>query len=157
MPSAPATNTILTAIQTLATAQLSPTYIPAANIIVGMYPDPTAFAPCLEIYADDDQTQYLTVGGRVVQGAKVNDSQVFILFVTLPANDRQAAEVTLANLRDALTSGLHASATLNTPGVQLSHILPRGKRGYIERAGQAWRLYKLSLHVQYDYSVTVVP
>lgn len=157
MPSQPNTPGVLTAIQTKAQAAIAPTYMPSANIIVGTYPDPTAVAPCLEIYATDDETERLILGGAVVQGAKVKDTQVFFLELTIPANDRQAAEVTLANIRDALTSAFHASATLATAGVQYSGLLPKGKRGFINRAGQQWRIARWPLRVDYQYSVTVVP
>lgn len=159
MPSVPNTPGIMTAIQTkIQGLQVnSATFFAAANVIIGTFPDVTNVTPCCEITQDDDDTKRYALGSGMVAGGKIDDSQLFMLEITLDMTNKQAVEQSLAGIRDALTVAFHASAQLGLAGVQYSGLEGKGKRGYVFRNGQWWRYYRQLLKVRYEYSVTVLP
>jgi hypothetical protein len=159
MPSVPNTPGIMAAIQAKCQALQvgGGPFFAASSVIVVTFPDITNQVPCCEVTQFDDDSVRYALGSGAVAGGKIDDSQLFIIELTLDMTNKQAVEQQLAQIRDALTHDFHASAQLATPGVQYSGLEGKGKRGYVWRNGQEWRFYRQVLKVRYEYSVTIVP
>lgn len=158
MPTAPNTPLILSTIQAKIQALQvdGALFFAPANVVVGKIKDLTDHVPAGEITATDDLTKRWAVGSGNVQGGQIDDTQVFLVEITLDYTNAQAAEVQLAKIRDAFTSTFHTSATLNLQNqVYKSKLKGNGKRGYSLRNGQAWRVYQNELEVGYSYTVIV--
>lgn len=167
MPTSPNTPLILTTLQTmcqgLIVAGASAPFFAASSVGIGKFKDVTNILPCLEITADTDDTGRWTLGSGVVQGGKIDDSQEFLLEITLDMTQAPetptTVETQLALIRDALTLTFNQSATLGLIGqVQYSGLVKgSGKRGYSFRNGDFRRVYVVKVRVRYEYIVVVQP
>ena len=155
MPSAPNTPAVMSAIQTICTGLQvgGSTFFVAANVTTGKFKDITNNVPACEItQVDDKAKRYTTSTGLVIQGGKIDDSQLFLIEITLDMTDSVAVETQLAQIRDSLSQAFMSSATLATPGVDYSGWEGDGASGYTYRNGVWWRAYKRKLHARYEYS-----
>lgn len=158
MPSSPNTLNVLNAIKGyLQGLQVSgSTFFPAANVIIGKFKDVTNNVPAAETTLARDETKRFVLGSGPIQGGKIDDSQDYLLEVTLDMTDAQAVEIQLANIRDSLTQTFHTTALLNLGGqVSYAGLHGEGEYGYSLRNGQTWRVYRNKLKVRYEYSVTI--
>ena len=157
MPNQPNTPAVMSAIQTICTGlQVSgSTFFVAANVTTGKFKDITNNVPACEITLANDKAQRYSVSGGLVQSGQIDDSQLFLVEVTLDMTDSVAVETQLANIRDSLSAAFMASATLATAGVAYSGWEGDGAEGYAMRNGQWWRVYKRKLHVRYMYNAVM--
>lgn len=153
MPSQPNTVGILSAIQTICQGlQVSgSTFFSAANVVTAKFKTIASNIPACEITMADDPSKRYSVSGGFIQGGQIDDSQHFLIEVTLDLTDSVAAETQLANIRDSLSAAFMASATLNTPGVAYSGWDGTGTDGYSSRNGVVYRCHRRHLKVRYMY------
>ena len=153
MPSAPNTPAVMTAIQGICTGLQvgGSTFFVAANVTTGKFKDITNSVPSCEITQATDIAKRYSVSGGLVQSGRIDDSQLFLIEVTLDMTDSVAVETQLAQIRDSLSAAFMASATLATAGVAYSGWEGDGTSGYTYRNGVWWRAYKRKLHVRYEY------
>lgn len=160
MPTSPDTPLILDTIQAKIQALQvdGSTFFTPINVIAGKHKDVTNHVPAGEVTATDDLAKRWTTGSGVVQGGQIDDTQVFLIEITLDYTDAQLAEVQLAKIRDSFTKAFFESATLNLQNrVYKSKLQGKGRRGYSLRNGQTWRVYQNELEVGYAYTVIVQP
>lgn len=155
MPTAPATLTIATAIKTQVTTAQSGWSLPFKSIQVGEYRDLLDQVPALEIITDSDETTRITMNA-IGAGLTVADIQAFPLTSIVDFTDTVAAWQNIWSLRDSLTDLFHASAQLNTVGVVASRLEGGGKYGKFMQNGRYFLFHKISLHVRFDYTVTMI-
>lgn len=161
MPTAPNTPAVLTAIKGFCqNLQVNnATFFPSANVIVGKFKDITNNVPACEVtLGGKDETKRYSIGSGTLQGGLIDDSQEYLLEVTLDYTNGQTAETQLAQIRDSLTQTFHQTAQLNLAGqVAYSGLTGDGEHGYVLRNGQIYRVYKTRLKVRYEYSVIMQP
>lgn len=159
MPSSPNTPAVEAAIQTICQGlQVNgTTFFQAASVEIGKFKDITAYVPACEITLTDDEAVRYTESGGLQQGGVIDDSEIYLIEVTLDMSNGIAVETQLAKIRDSLSKAFMQSATLATPGVAYSGWSSNGAAGYTLRNGQEWRCYRRKLKVRYEYAVTPQP
>ncbi len=160
MPSTPNTLLVMQTIQSkLQALQVDgSTFFSAANVVIGKHKDVTSHVPAAEVTLARDMTARYAVGSGTVQGGRIDDSQEYLIEISLDYSDAVSAETQLAKVRDSLTTAFHTSATLNLQGqVGYSGLTGEGEYGYTARNGQIWRVYRTKLKVRYEYAVIVQP
>lgn len=163
MPSQPNTLGIMQSIQTIVQGLQvgGATFFPTTQVVIGKFKDITNLVPACEITMTDDNSHRYTIPGGLQTGGKIDDSQLFLIEVTLDMTDSQAVEVQLAQIRDSLTQAFHSSATLNPSGTGLQGVAYSGWEGekgtemYAMRNGIWYRIYRRKLHVRYEYAATM--
>lgn len=160
MPTSPNTQAVMNAIKGFCQGLQvnNATFFPSANVIIGKFKDITNNVPACEVTLAKDSTKRFTTGSGMIQGGLIDDSQEYLLEITLDYTNGQAAEGQLAQIRDALTETFHQSALLNMAGqVAYSGLTGEGEYGYVLRNGQIYRVYKTHLKVRYEYNVIMQP
>ena len=153
MPTSGNTPAILSAIQGICQGLQvgGSTFFPAANVVTAKFKTIQNNIPACEITLADDVSKRYSVSGGFLQGGQIDDSQHFLIEITLSMIDSVAAETQLAQIRDSLSAAFMASATLNTPGVAYSGWDGTGTAGYSSRNGVVYRAYRRHLKVRYQY------
>jgi hypothetical protein len=168
LPVQPNTPAVMTAIQGIIQGLVivggSGAFFAASSVLIGKAKDIPNLIPLCEITMTDDESMRAILGNGIVQGGVIDDSQLFMIEVTLNMDDSIAVEQQLALIRDALSKAFHASALLGMGGQvqyagwqqQKGGVL-KGAEGYAEREGVWYRIYRRKLYVNYRYNVTIVP
>lgn len=108
---------------------------------------------CLEIYANRDNSQHFTFGG------KIRDEQTWWLLSLVNLDNALAAEQQIYQIRDALVMPFQVHATLGNAGsVYHSQIQPHsGKFLKIMRNGQWLRAHMIEIQTWQEWFVPTPP
>lgn len=110
-------------------------------------------AACLEVYANRDNSQHFTFGG------KIRDEQTWWLLSLVNLDNANAAEQKIYQIRDALVMPFQIHATLGNAGsVYHSQIQPHsGKFLKIMRNGQWLRAHMIEIQTWQEWFVPTPP
>lgn len=110
-------------------------------------------AACLEIYANKDDSQHFTFGG------KIRDDQSWFLLSLVSLDNAQSAEQLIYQVRDAIIAPFQIHATLGNAGsVFHSQIKPNtGRFLKIFRNGQWLRAHLIEIYTIQEWFVPTPP
>ena len=154
MPTFPATLVQANAIKAIMqTAQINaqPAY---ANIIIGGLKDYTDAMPVGVVFAERGSSKRYTLG----RSAKIHDETQFAIASAVNYDNAAAAEILIYSIRDEVTFLFEQSATLNTPGVIISEIMPDSEHySFAQINGARCRFHEFLLRVVYEYTLPLGP
>jgi|SRR5579859_547606 len=108
---------------------------------------------CLEIYANQDDSQHFAFGG------KIRDEQTWFLLSLVSLDDAQAAEIHIYQIRDALVRPFQIHATLGAIG-SVYHAQIKANSGKfikIFRNGQWFRAHLIEVMTRQEWYVPTPP
>jgi hypothetical protein len=151
MPSTP--NTLAIA-QAIVNYQTTATYASGGSVYtattLGEFRDITDVLPCCEVYANEDDSQRYTTGGRV------KDHQSFYVLSIVDMTDSSNAETQIMQIRDAIIPQFVKHVELGISGtVLLAKYKPgSGRFTRIYRNDQFYRSHVFLVEVVQEYTLS---